>query len=313
MDKDTKDLGLFKIRSVGASVRDGYRLYMDNFRKIFRATWLAAVVYALYKGLFSTVWVQLFPAIKLGNVNVLWGSEQANPQLLLFGSLLTALVLSVLFDALLAAFGLSLLRQHKETGSMLPATRWFGHCDMSTLRRTLMAVLAFLVFTIGYGAFVLLIVRLLGSYLTAISILGLTALFVIVLFLVTPLVLMRLLRYVLSSEQKPSLLKQGFPLRHWGGAILMMLIVGIVSGLLITVTELPANILTVANVQSVTGALAGDATGMPDYMLWLNIIVFTLAGFIRAYISLSAIFPFYYLCGSAEQQEKERAEVVKNL
>jgi hypothetical protein len=313
MDKDTKDLGLFKIRSVGASVRDGYRLYMDNFRKIFRTTWLVAVVYALYKGLFSTVWAQLFPAIKLGNANMLWGNEQADPQLLLFGSLLTALILAVVFDALLAAFGLSLLRQHKETGTMASATRWFGHCDMPTLRRTLLAALAFLAFTIGYGALTIAIVKLLGSYLTAISILGLTALTVIVLFLLAPLVLMRLLRYVLSSEQKPSLLKQNFPLRHWGGAILLTLIVGIVSGLLIMVTELPANILTVANVQSVMGALAGDATGMPDYMLWLNIIVFTLAGFIRAYISLSVLFPFYYLCGSVEQQEKERNEVVKNL
>ena len=64
-----------------------------------------------------------------------------------------------------------------------------------------------------------------------------------------------------------------------------------------------------AKVVSLAGALQDDPTGMPDYMSWLNIVVFSLAGFIQAYIYLSSLFPFYYLYGSTEAQEKERKEL----
>ena len=48
---------------------------------------------------------------------------------------------------------------------------------------------------------------------------------------------------------------------------------------------------------------------MPEYIGRLNFAVFALMGFLQAYIHLSTLFPFYYLYGSIEQQEKERKEM----
>ena len=49
-EKDSRTLELLKIRSVSADIRDGIRLYLNNFRSIFRSSWLAALFYALVTG-----------------------------------------------------------------------------------------------------------------------------------------------------------------------------------------------------------------------------------------------------------------------
>ena len=79
-------------------------------------------------------------------------------------------------------------------------------------------------------------------------------------------------------------------------------------GIASIVTTLPSLILLAANIQSLGGTIYGDPTGMPSYMIWMNMGVFTLAGFIQAYVNLSSLFPFYYLYGSIETQKKERKD-----
>lgn len=101
-----------------------------------------------------------------------------------------------------------------------------------------------------------------------------------------------------------------FPPRYWGGAFITLLIVLIIALTFVLITELPAVILVIAGMVSQAGALQGDPTGMPDYILWTNLVVFTLAGFIQSYVLLSSLFPFYYLCNSAKQQEKERKQLI---
>jgi len=43
----TEELLLQKTRSIPAVIRDGYRLYTGNFKRLFRASWIAALIYAL--------------------------------------------------------------------------------------------------------------------------------------------------------------------------------------------------------------------------------------------------------------------------
>ena len=69
---------------------------------------------------------------------------------------------------------------------------------------------------------------------------------------------------------------------------------------------LPAQVLSLANLQAEVGVLNGDPLGMPGYMGWLTAVVFTIAGFFQAYIHLSMLFPTYYMYGSIETQEEER-------
>ena len=56
--------------------------------------------------------------------------------------------------------------------------------------------------------------------------------------------------------------------------------------------------------------LACDPDGMPDYMWWLTLIVFLIAGFIQAYVWLTLLGPVYLMRGSIAQQEKERENIL---
>ena len=56
------------------------------------------------------------------------------------------------------------------------------------------------------------------------------------------------------------------------------------------------------------GTLQGDPAGMPEYMGWMTVVVLCIAGFIQAYVQLTAMFPLYYIYGSIETAEKEARE-----
>ena len=81
---------------------------------------------------------------------------------------------------------------------------------------------------------------------------------------------------------------------------------------MLAVTMLPAIVLLTANIKAQTGAAMGDPLGMPSYMGWLSFLVFTLSGFIQAYILIASFMPLYYMAGSIEQQEIQRNETKKN-
>ena len=56
MEKEKEDI-LLKDRSSRACISAGYRLYMSNFKRIFRASWLAALFFAALQVL--THWSKL--------------------------------------------------------------------------------------------------------------------------------------------------------------------------------------------------------------------------------------------------------------
>ena len=307
MEKNTKDFSLFRLRSTGAIISDGYQLYMDNFRKIFRTTWLMAVVYALVIGVFSTLWLNILAEMTLlftvhAPMESIKDSAIAHALPLAGGFVVITLAM-----LLLTAFGFSILRQHREENSISIPTRWFGQCHVKTAGRTLTAGLIIVIALLFMFAFIDTTAILLKGHLskTALGLLlvGETGVFALLL----PMLFLTMTQYIMMKGNWHQ------ALRYWGSAIIISLVVCIVIGLLSIVTELPAAVLFFANITSMSGTLLGDPSGMPDYMSWLNIIVFTLAGFIQAYIYLSALFPFYYLYGSVETQEKERAEMNKKL
>jgi hypothetical protein len=74
MEKDKKEIEI-KVRSSQACIREGYQLYSGNFRKIFRATWWVALIFALITAVAQGMPVLvsptlLLPAIVLGFVAV---------------------------------------------------------------------------------------------------------------------------------------------------------------------------------------------------------------------------------------------------
>ena len=97
-------------------------------------------------------------------------------------------------------------------------------------------------------------------------------------------------------------------LRHLGMVLLVGIFCLFVVSVLAMLTCLPTVIMMAANWQSQMGVLNGDPSGMPEYVKWLTIAVFLLAGFIQAYVWLTFIGPTYMLRGSIAQREKERKE-----
>lgn len=307
MEKKTKDFSLFRLRSTGAIISDGYQLYMDNFRKIFRTTWLMAVVYAMAIGMCSTLWLDFLAEMTLlvtQHAPMESITDSAAAYMLLLAS---GIVVNTLATLLLTAFGFSILRQHQEENSISTPTRWFGQCNVKTVGRTLTAGLIIVIAMLFMYAVIYTTGILLKGHLsrTALGLLivGETGGFALLL----PLLYLTMTQYIMMKGNWHQ------ALRYWGSAIIISMVVCIVFGLLSIVTELPAAVLLFANITSMSGTLLGDPSGMPDYMSWLNIIVFTLAGFMQAYIYLSTLFPFYYLYGSVETQEKERDEMNKKL
>ena len=59
--ENQKDNILMKVRSSRACIAEGYRLYTGNFRKIFRQTWLAAMVYGLFNGIYTSYMATEYP------------------------------------------------------------------------------------------------------------------------------------------------------------------------------------------------------------------------------------------------------------
>ena len=105
--------------------------------------------------------------------------------------------------------------------------------------------------------------------------------------------------------------RRGVWLHHLGIELLVWTFCLLVILSLSIVTTLPMLIVMAANWINQAGTLSGDPNGMPAYMTWLTVIVFLIAGFIKAYVWLTLLAPLYLMRGSIAQKEKEREEFKK--
>ena len=103
-----------------------------------------------------------------------------------------------------------------------------------------------------------------------------------------------------------SLLLKGFKwlfprgLRHLGLLLVVGITTGIVTSVLTVVCEFPAFIIAIANIEAYAGLTLGDELIMPPYLPWLTFGIFTLAGFVQAYVHLYTVFPPCYAYTSIE-------------
>ena len=111
MEKDSENI-LLKSRSSRACIRDGYRFYFSNFKRIFKATWLIAIVFAVLKAAASAMPVLLAP------------------NMLLAGALLAVLAVILL---LIAAWRRLRKRQLLEATERIPMKAWLRHTGMTLI------------------------------------------------------------------------------------------------------------------------------------------------------------------------------------
>lgn len=199
MEKEENDI-LLKIRSSQACIRDGYRYYSANFRRIFRHTWLVALAFSVISTVASALPVLVSPSLALVGIII---------------ATVAVILLLVVANKLL----------HK--------------------------------------------------------------------------------RGILKDNGKPSFTAW---MRHCGKIFLVSIVCLFIIAMLTLFTSLPTIIMMAANWESQIGILNGDPTGMPDYVKWLSILAFLIAGFLQAYVWLSAICPLYLARTSITLQEKERQE-----
>ncbi len=313
--ENKEELKLLRARSMASVVSDGYRLYMSSFRQLFRSSWIVAIVYALAFALMMGTIVNYLIPMQTTLQNFGSGAVSANPSMM--ANMLLVSVSSMFYllaSALLAAQAVHVFREHSVSDEVSRPQHWYGRlCLKAFVRIVLVGVWLFLLsvvieivfYAVGIG---ILAMGVVGSITKSIaSIVLLFVLFIIVAVLTVPLAY-TVIRALMDRKlvALPPVKGYGLGMRHWGMLFAVAFIVAVFTWLLSMVCELPAVIMTVANAKAYAGLALGDPLGMPDSMVPMTYCVFTVAGFIQAYVHLSSLYPFYYAYGSIELQQQER-------
>ena len=316
----SNEQSVFHVRSSRAVIINGYKLYMNNFRTIFRHTWPFAIVYSIVIAMMMYAFLhslpQLMAATKLAQQGVM-----TNDMRTIQAFMYPCMFVIMLINILLTSPVFKLFAEYQQSGVIAAPTKWYRVGDWSMMLRMVRLLLWFILLEIivsmaigiifGIGAVLLMATGIkMGNAMITIGV-ACILLSIIFMAMLLPLIYTTY-KYLLTPGSKfVNVLTSTYAvgLRHWGSLFLVMLMVAIINAILSTVIMLPYNILTAAITTSLAGVANGDPIGMPDYMGWMSFIVFCLAGFVLAYLTLSNIFPFYYLYGSIEKQEEERREL----
>lgn len=288
MEKEKDDI-LLKVRSSRGCISAGYRLYTGHFKHIFRYSWVAALVYALFCSVGGAMMIMV-------------------PRLMPFT---TAILIIV--ECLFTSYGFSVLKQHQTFGNILRPAKWFSidtHIFVRTIKCWLCLFVIYLIVSViivglAYAAFKFL------SLYTAIGATALSSL--VILCLLLPLAYITM-RYILNDGigfWKQLTIGYGVGMRRWGFIFIVVLVAVIIEMLLLMLLSLPAIILSMANTQSVLGVAMGDPYALPSYMPALAAGTFLIIGFLQAYVMLSVLFPIYYMYGSIDAQEQEKQDFNK--
>ena len=313
-----ESLRLQKPRSISAVIRDGYRLYTGHFKRLFRASWIVATVYALCFALMMNYLIDdvlsLVVTISTFGWPILGAIDYQST--LLMGSLRIALF--VLSALALASYAFGTCAVHRETGQIERPAHWYGTFNRKPFLRLLVAsmwlTLLLLVVCALFGAIIYGVISL-GFIDNLWKSLATMALLVILACIVAAFLLplaYPVVRFVVSGTLtwRPPFSGYALGLRHWNLLFVCMLMVAIVTITLTVICELPAFIIGLANAKAYAGAAIGDPLNLPEHMMLMTTTAFVIAGFVQAYVHLYSIFPLYYAYGSIEQWRMERQEMI---
>lgn len=305
-----------KSNSAVASIKLGYRLFAEKFKYLFKKSWLWAVLFGLVCGVIGPITTIKMPSIVMDiTSNPANSSNLGKEYMILLGILSLLLIIGGIIEIVFYSSGLSLLHEHLTNGKVEKPSTWFS-LNKREAWRTLKGVLASLLIVIAVGCVAGLLYW--GGEKTAWikqgSYVGLTiwAVISVLLYLIVSVPLIfTTMKYVLDEDKKYwRLLTSDFHIgiKHFGYILLVAIFACMVIAVMTFILQLPAVILSTANYQANLGVLFGDKLGMPPYIMPLTAFVFFISGFMQAYIRMSAVFPFYYLYGSIETQEKEKRQ-----
>lgn len=288
MEKEKDDI-LLKVRSSRGCISAGYRLYTGHFKHIFRYSWLAALIYALFCSVSGALMIMM-------------------PRLIpITGAIL------LIMECLFASYGYSVLKQHQTLGNIVRPAKRFSidtHIFVRTIKCWLWVLMIYILVAAIMVGISYVAIKFLQLY-TAIGAISLAGL--VILCLLLPLTYITM-RYILNDGMgfwKQFKIGYGVGMRRWGFIFIVVLVACIVELLLLMLLSLPATILSIANTQSMFGVAMGDPYALPSYMPALAAGTFLIIGFLQAYVMLSVLFPIYYMYGSIDAQEQEKQDFNK--
>ena len=318
------DLTLMKPRSYRRVLMAGFRLYTGNFRRLFKASWQMALLYALSCGALGTL-----TAIKIPELSLALQQQLASTQGIMAETLreymLTLLgipalvVLAIATLSLASAPILSKLKEHKETGTITTPPHWLTaspHLMGRSLKGVFLTLVVMMIPIVVFAVFLILAELMnqgviMRHLVTAIATLSLWLLICLLMYLPLYHVVMK---YVLESPCGYwKTLGHNYPkaLRHWGLLFLVFFISTLFVMLVSLVIMMPSYILSFANQQAHLGQLMGDPLGMPSHIVLLTFVTTVLCTFIHFYLGQVILVHNYYIYGSIEarEQEKEKQKI----
>lgn len=309
----TDKLLLQKTRSIPAVISDGYRLYTGNFKRLFRASWIVALIYALcFAFMMNTLINDVLAIIVLTTT---YGTQvltfkEYTPDFIKAGISVLLFVVAMLA---LASYAFGASANHQNTGQINRPVHWWGTFHVKPFQRLLVAsgwmMLILLVVAAGFGGIIygVMSAGIVDSLWKSIA----TIVLLIILISMAGAALLPLaypiVRFVVNGNftWRPPFSGYSTGLRHWNLLFVTLIVTAIITSLLTLICELPAFVIGTANAKAYAGSAMGDPLGLPENMELIAFAAFFIAGFVQAYVHLYSIFPLYYAYGSIEQQQKE--------
>ncbi|MBQ8463479.1 MAG: hypothetical protein IJ544_05125 [Prevotella sp.] len=307
----TDELLLQKARSIPAVISDGYRLYTGNFKRLFRASWMVALLYAFcFAMMMSTLIGDVLSIVVTAST---FGLQVLQEEGLTFTYLKAAgsVLLFCVVMLALASYAFGACAEHRQTGQISRPTRWWGTFYLKPFLRLLVAALwmslVWLVVAVIFGGIIYGVVSagIVDSLWKSVATIGL----LIILACVAGAFLLPLAypvtRFVVGGtlSWRPPFGGYGLGLHHWSLLFVMLLVTAIVTCLLTFICELPAFVIGTANAKAYVGEAMGDPLGLPENMALMAFVAFLVAGFVQAYVHLYSIFPLYYAYGSIDYEK----------
>lgn len=292
---------LYKNRGYRATFSAAYNTFNENYKQIFRHTWLCMTLMAL---LIPVVFVAAFAQ----------AGDEVNP--LVAGGYF--LICCLLLVVEMFYYGrVAMLFNEKTYG-------WnIGRVVKLWLWTQLLTIIVMLV-VVGFVALAAMgimpsdesvahsvspMAAEATKDMASFKVMLLTFLFIFVVFLLLLPYTYVSMKYI--AEPQTHMWKLFFKnfkvgMRHWGYIFLTLFVMYIILMAVLFIIALPLLILFVAFTSYTIGTPHGDEAAMPGYFPWLLYIVGAVTMFASMFISIIMFYVLYYIYGSIEAREKER-------
>lgn len=291
---------LFKSRSYVACIKAGYNLFTDNFKIIFRSTWVFATLIAIIESV-------------VGIFN--------NPSII---TICVGFIIELLLFFVFSGIIFNQLDNHRKTDaySALNIRNSRKHVLHFSLRTIKMMVWCFIFYIpimvvvfIAYKFWGIQIMNELYGHVMPWHIIIMTIIGIILFIIYMPMVFVTMKYMMEDGKHFFKTFLHGYVkgFKHLGNVFTTILLAGILTAIAAMVINAPQVIIQTAKSISEQGVTEGDPAGMPAYFPLLTFIVKLITVFVSQYVELVIVYPIYYMYGSIETQEKEKKQFEENL